>query len=262
MQHVLWPEGAPHAKGNEQEDKPWLDCYPLKNGPPAPAVVICPGGGYILRADHEGKPVAEWLNSLGIAAFVVHYRVAPYKHPAPLLDAQRAIRTVRTNAAEWNVDTEKVGILGFSAGGHLAATAGTHFDSGDPSAADPIDRQSSRPSLMVLCYAVLTFMAKPHPGSMVTLIGEDAPEELRRSLSAELQVAENTPPAFLWHTADDSGVPVQNSLVMADSLSRHNIPFALHVFAHGYHGLGLAAEDPDVRQWATLCAGWLKGEGF
>lgn len=262
MQHILWPEGAPLAAGQGIADKPWLDCYPMRTSTPAPAIVICPGGGYGMRADHEGKPVAEWLNSLGIAVFVCHYRVAPYKHPAPLLDAQRAIRTVRANAAEWNVDGERVGILGFSAGGHLAATAGTHFDNGDPSAPDPIDRQSSRPSLMILCYAVLTFMAKRHQGSMVNLIGEGASEELRRSLSAELQVTENTPPAFLWHTADDGGVPVQNSLLMADSLSEHNIPFALHVFAHGYHGLGLATDNPDVRQWTTLCANWLVNRGF
>src|SRR5579862_292993 len=144
MEHLLWPEGAPHAKGNEIADKPWLDCYPLKGASPSPAVVVCPGGGYGMRADHEGKPVAEWLNSLGVAAFVCHYRVAPYKHPVPILDAQRALRTVRANAAEWNVDTERVGILGFSAGGHLSATAGTRFDSGNPSASDPIERQACR----------------------------------------------------------------------------------------------------------------------
>jgi acetyl esterase/lipase len=263
MEHILWPEGAPDAKGNEIADKPWLDCYPLRGESPAPAVVVCPGGGYGMRADHEGKPVADWLNTLGIAAFVCHYRVAPYKHPVPMLDAKRALRTVRANATEWNVDPSRVGILGFSAGGHLSATAGTQFDPGDLTASDPIERQSSRPDLMVLCYPVITFTEYRHHGSMTNLIGEDAPEELRYFLSAEKQVTERTPPAFLWHTADDSGVPVQNSLLMADALSRNNVPFALHVFQAGRHGLGLAqGENPDVAQWTTLCAGWLKAQGF
>ncbi|HEX5323702.1 MAG TPA: alpha/beta hydrolase [Capsulimonadaceae bacterium] len=262
MEHILWPEGAPHAKGGEEDHRPWLDCSPLRGAEPAPAVVVCPGGGYGMRADHEGRPVAKWLNSLGIAAFVCHYRVAPYKNPAPLLDAQRAIRTVRASAGEWNIDPERVGILGFSAGGHLAATAGTHFDSGDPSANDPIDRQSSRPSLMILCYPVITFTEYRHHGSMINLIGEDAPEDLRHFLSGEKQVTEQTPPAFLWHTADDAGVPVQNSLLMADALSRNGVPFALHVFQRGRHGLGLAEEELDVAQWTTLCAGWLKTQGF
>ncbi len=262
MSIALWPEGAPHAKGDSPEDRPSLTPYPVESAHPTGAVVICPGGGYQVRASHEGEPVARWLNGIGITAFVLHYRVAPYRHPCPLLDAQRAIRYVRFHAKRWNVDPHKIGILGFSAGGHLASVASTHFDGGIGGAEDPIDRESCRPDLTVLCYPVITFGEHRHHGSMVNLIGEIADETMRRSLSSELQVGPGTPPAFLWHTADDSGVPAENSMLYAGALSRHRIPYELHIFPHGKHGLGLAEHDPHVGQWTRLCGQWLKKHGF
>ena len=263
MAVALWPAGAvPGALGSEDRDVPKLTPFLVPGGGPRAAVVVCPGGGYAGLAPHEGAPVARWLNSLGIAAFVLQYRVAPYKHPWPLADAQRAIRTIRHRAAEWGVDPGRVGILGFSAGGHLTATAGTHWDRGDVGAEDPIARQSCRPDLLVLCYAVVTFGVFRHEGSMHNLIGAQPSEELRRSLCNEEQVGADTPPTFLWHTADDAGVPVENSLVFAAALSRHRVPFALHVYESGRHGLGLAAGDPDVGSWPERCGVWLARHGF
>jgi acetyl esterase/lipase len=240
-----------------------IPCFaPRRDPAPRPAVVVCPGGGYAGLAPHEGLPVARWLCGLGVDAFVLRYRVAPHRHPAPLQDAQRALRTVRHRAGEWGVDPGRVGILGFSAGGHLAATAGTHGDPGNAAAADPVERQSSRPDLMVLCYAVLTFGPFGHEGSLRNLLGPDAPPALRASLSLETRVREDTPAAFLWHTADDQGVPVENSLLFAMALRRAGVPFALHVFEHGRHGLGLAEEDPDVGAWTVRCEAWLAAHGF
>ncbi len=273
----LWPEGeVPGAQGTDDRDVPKLTPF-LPDGrrpgePLRAAMVVCPGGGYAGLAPHEGAPVARWLNSLGIAAFVLQYRVAPYRHPWPLSDAQRALRTVRHRAGEWGVDPARVGILGFSAGGHLTATAGTHWDRGDAGADDPVERWSCRPDLMVLCYPVITFGPSRHEGSMHNLLGRPPAdpgtqqaadyEALRRSLSNDEQVTPETPPAFLWHTADDGGVPVENSLVFASALSRHRVPFALHVYERGRHGLGLAEQDPDVGSWPARCGVWLAGHGF
>lgn len=241
---------------------PEITPYLIQDGIVRGAVLVFPGGGYGRRADHEGEPVALWLNSIGLSAFVVHYRVAPYRHPYPLLDAKRAIRLVRHRATEWNIDPKRIGILGFSAGGHLAATASTHFDEGSQGAADPVERESSRPDVSVLCYPVISFKEFTHEGSVSNLLGEQPPEELRSELSGELAVKPNTPPAFLWHTADDSAVPVENSLMYAGALSKHHIPFALHVFPHGRHGLGLAEEASDVSRWTSLCEQWFKTIGL
>jgi acetyl esterase/lipase len=244
------------------EEAPRLTPY-LVDGPgPHPAIVVCPGGAYRRRAPHEGEPIARWLNSLGIAAFVLDYRVAPNRHPAPLHDAQRAIRTVRHHAAEWRADGTRVGILGFSAGGHLAAAAGTHPGTGELGATDPVDRHSARPDLLVLCYPVITFGEHRHEGSMLNLLGDDPSDEARQALSVERCVTAETPPTFLWHTAEDGSVPVQNSLLFAKALARNDVPFALHVFPHGRHGLGLAADDRLVGAWTRLCAGWLAGQGW
>ncbi|MFD0678487.1 MULTISPECIES: alpha/beta hydrolase [unclassified Paenibacillus] len=262
MSLLLWPNGTPNALGDAAEDKPTLVPYLVEVDHPTAAVVVCPGGGYARRADHEGEPIALWLNSLGISAFVVHYRVAPYKHPNPLLDAQRAIRTVRSRAKEWNIDSNRVGILGFSAGGHLASSAGTHYDNGQPDAEDPIEREGCRPDLLVLCYPVISFISFKHSGSKQNLLGESPDAALVEHMSSEYQVTEQTPPAFLWHTADDASVPVENSLIFASSLSRNKVPYELHVFESGRHGLGLAAEQPGVRAWPELCADWLKRQGF
>lgn len=258
----LWPDGAPGAKGDTLEDKPRITPYLMPGDGPNACVVVCPGGGYGGRAAHEGEPVARWLNTLGISAVVLDYRVKPYQHPIPLGDAQRAIRFVRAKAAEWRIDPRRVGILGFSAGGHLAASASTIFDAGNPNAPDPIDRQSCRPDATILCYPVITFGEFRHNGSMVNLLGENADPKLRESLSLETRVTPQTPPTFLWHTSDDPGVPVENSLLYAMALRKNKVPFALHVFPHGRHGIGLAANVPEARQWPTLCAEWLTGLGF
>ena len=259
---LLWPDGAPGAKGDTPEDKPRLTPYLVPGDGPHGCVVVCPGGGYGGRAPHEGEPIARWLNSVGVSGFVLDYRVSPYRHPIPLNDAKRAIRTVRARASQWRIDPARVGILGFSAGGHLAASAATLFDKGDPGAADPIDRLSSRPDAAILCYPVISFGDFRHHGSMVNLIGENPEPALRRQLSLENSVTAETPPTFLWHTSDDGGVPVDNSLLFAAALHKHKVPLALHVFPKGPHGMGLATGDPTVRQWTTLCAQWLKDIGF
>lgn len=258
---LLWPEGTPGSLGNSPEDHPAITPY-LAEGKGNAAVLVCPGGGYGMRAHHEGQPVAEWLNTLGISAFVLRYRVAPYKQPSALQDAQRALRTIRAHADEYGIDPERLGILGFSAGGHLASTAGVLFDQGQPEAAEPLERFSSRPDFMILCYPVISMGEVTHQGSKANLLGETPDEELVRRFSSELQVTAETPPAFLWHTSDDGSVPVENSLLFAAALRRHNIPFDLHVYAHGHHGLGLADEEPHTRGWTDACASWLQLNGY
>lgn len=258
----LWPEGVPEPDGVKAKRQPIMIPRLVKSAKPRGAVIVCPGGGYAMLADHEGIPIAEMLNSAGIHAFVLKYRIAPHRHPAPLLDAQRAIRFVRFHAKELNVDPSRIAILGFSAGGHLASTAATHFDNGDPASPDPIERVSSRPDAAILCYPVISLRAFGHTYSQRNLLGPDASEEMINLLSNELHVTPETPPAFLWHTADDEAVPVEQALLFANALSRNKVPFALHIFPHGKHGLGLAPESPDVAAWAELCKTWLTGQGF
>jgi acetyl esterase/lipase len=264
--HLLWPGGAPGALGDEAVDKPKITVYLApKEKATGAAVVICPGGGYrVVAADHEGKQVAEWLNSLGVSAFVLQYRLGErYRHPAPLQDAQRAIRMVRSRAKEWGVLPGRVGILGFSAGGHLASTSATHFDDGQPGAVDPVERESSRPDFAVLCYPVISLYDPPaHSGSRRHLLGEPADPALVELLSNERQVTPRTPPTFLWSTADDTAVPVENSILFFQALRRAGVGAALHVFPHGKHGLGLAPDDPVVSQWPALCARWMEGLGL
>jgi acetyl esterase/lipase len=264
--HLLWPGGAPGAVGDEAVDRPKITVYLASpEAATGAAVVVCPGGGYrVVAADHEGKQVAEWLNSFGVSAFVLQYRLGErYRHPAPMKDAQRAIRTVRRRAKEWGVDPARVGILGFSAGGHLASTAATHFDEGRTDAADPVERESSRPDFAVLCYPVISLFDPPaHSGSRRNLLGDPADPALVELLSNERQVSSRTPPTFLWHTADDAGVPVENSLLFFEALRRAGVPAELHVFPHGKHGLGLAPDDPVVGQWPRLCARWMEALGL
>ncbi|MNZ74818.1 Acetylxylan esterase precursor [compost metagenome] len=259
---LLWPAGAPLAAGDTDEDRPAITPY-LAEGDNRPAVIICPGGGYGRRAYHEGEPVAQWLNSLGISAFVLRYRVAPYQYPCALLDVQRAIRTVRHEAGRFQINPAKVGVLGFSAGGHLTANAGTSYDEGDQASEDLVEHQSCRPDMLVLCYPVIT-MRDPftHAGSRENLLGSQ-PDTLKvEQLSNELNVTENTPPAFIWHTSDDAAVPVENSLLFASALSRNKVPFDLHVYTHGRHGLGLAEDEPHTDEWSNTCASWLKLIGY
>jgi acetyl esterase/lipase len=258
----LWPEGAPWAQGNTDEDIPAIMPYPvgeLGRG----AVIVCPGGGYGMRADHEGEPIALWLNSIGISAFVLRYRVAPYRYPCALADVQRAVRYVRHHAGSYGINGAKIGVLGFSAGGHLTASIGTHYDSGNPDAVDPIDRHSCRPDVIIPCYPVIT-MKPPytHEGSMLNLLGDNPDPELIERMSCESQVTPDTPPTFLWHTSDDPAVPVENALLFASELSKNKVPFDLHVYEKGHHGLGLAEEDPHVSTWSSLCGLWLERQQF
>jgi len=265
---ALWPEGAPGALGGSSNDIPTLTVYlPATNLATGAAMVICPGGGYARHARHEGEDYARWLNEQGVAGFVLHYRLgsAGYRHPAMLHDAARAVRTVRARAAEWGVDPGRVGIMGSSAGGHLAATLLTHFDTGQPDAADAIERQSSRPDLGILCYAVITFGEFTHRGSRNLLLGDAPDPALVERLSNERQVTSNTPPCFLWHTGEDKAVPVENSLQFAAALRRAGVPFALHIYERGGHGLGLGTRDwqPEARHpWTRACELWLRERGF
>ncbi len=261
----LWPDGAPGSKGNQPEDIPTLSLYqPPEGKASGAAIVVCPGGGYARLADHEGHNVAVWLNSIGVTAVVLKYRLGPrYAHPAMMQDVLRAISTVRARAADWKVDAKRIGVMGFSAGGHLASTAATHFEEGDASSADPVRRVSSRPDLVILAYPVITMSEAPaHSGSRRNLLGENPSKELLELLSNEKRVTSRTPPAFLFHTEDDSGVPVENSLMFAAALRRAKVPYELHVFEHGRHGVGLAPEDPILSAWPGLLRSWLRARGF
>ena len=260
---VLWPQGAPDAAGGAGDTVPALKAFfPPREHMTGAAVVVCPGGGYGALAPHEGAPVAEWLNSLGVAGFVLTYRHAPrYKHPAPLRDAQRAIRAVRAGADAWGLD-RRVGILGFSAGGHLATTAATHFDAGNAAAPDPIDRESSRPDLAIPIYPVVTMGAFTHQGSRRNLLGEDPSPALLGLLSNETQVTRETPPMFLVHTYDDAAVPVENSLLLAAALRKAGVPFELYLYERGPHGFGLGGGDRILGGWPERCADWLRLHGW
>lgn len=269
----LWPDGAPGAKGTADGDRPELMVYlaPADKNSGA-GVVVCPGGGYgHLAMDHEGRQIADWFNSLGVSAFVLKYRHrasgAGYGHPAPLDDAQRAIRTVRSKADEWKVDAKRLGIMGFSAGGHLASSAATHFDDGKADAADsanidPIERQGCRPDFAILCYAVITLDdAHTHQGSKKNLLGPEPDAKLVELLSNEKQVTDKTPPTFLWSTGDDGAVPVENSVQFYLALRKAKVPAELHVYEHGPHGVGLAKDLPGVSAWPEQCAAWLRQRG-
>jgi len=269
MSQPLWPQGAPGALGAEARDIPTLTVFlPSKEKATGAAMVICPGGGYGGLADHEGSHYARWLNEQGIAGFVLKYRLGShgYRHPAMLNDVSRALRTVRARADEWAVDPKRVGVMGSSAGGHLASTAITHFDAGKPDAADAVERQSSRPDLAILCYPVIT-LADPftHKGSRANLLGTNPPPELIAELSAELQVNKDTPPCFIWSTEEDKAVPVENSLQLAAALRKAGVRFDLHIYERGPHGIGLGSKEFNMETfhpWTRDCAYWLKLRGF
>jgi acetyl esterase/lipase len=262
---LLWPQGAPGALGDEEKDKPTLIIYQPEK-PNGTAIVVCPGGGYGgLAMDHEGHQIGQWLNEQGISAFICDYRHRGkgYGHPAPLQDAQRAIRTVRARADEFGIDPKKIGILGFSAGGHLTSSAVTHFDAGKADAADKIERASCRPDFGVLCYPVIAFdQPFTHKGSQNNLLGKDAPPGLIASMSSERQVTDETPPCFLWHTTEDKAVPPQNSVVFYSALIEKGVPAELHIFEKGRHGVGLAKDIPGTAAWPAACLAWLKGRGM
>jgi acetyl esterase/lipase len=262
---LLWPNGAPGAQGNEEIDQPSIAPYVPAGRGTGTAVVVCPGGGYShLAMDHEGDQIAKWLNSIGVTAFVLKYRLGPkYHHPVELGDAQRAIRTVRAKAAEYHVMPDRIGIMGFSAGGHLASTAGTHFDAGDAGAADPIDRMSSRPDFLVLGYPVISFTTQyTHKGSLQSLLGNNPDPKLVESLSNELQVTAQTPPTFLFHTTADTTVPVENSVLFYLALRKAGVAAEMHIYERGPHGLGLAALDEALSSWPARLAGWMRVHGL
>jgi acetyl esterase/lipase len=262
---LLWPAGAPGALGGEDIDKPSLTPFVVEAGRGSgTAVIVCPGGGYQhLSMDKEGYAVARFLNSLGVSAFVLQYRLGPrYHHPIELQDAQRAIRIVRSRAAQLGVQPDRIGIMGFSAGGHLASTAGTHYDAGDPSAADPIDHVGSRPDFLILCYPVISFTNFVHRGSMVSLLGANPDPKLVENLSNELQVTAQAPPTFLFHTSNDSTVPVENSVQFYLALRKAGVAAELHIYEKGPHGVGLAQDNPQLASWPGILASWLRGRGL
>jgi acetyl esterase/lipase len=263
----LWPAGAPGATGEGPDHIPTLTWFLPEAGiATRTAVVICPGGGYGgLATGHEGQDIGTWLSGLGITAVMLEYRMRGrgYGHPAPLQDAQHAIRTVRARAAELGIAPDRIGILGFSAGGHLASTAGTHFDHGNPAAADPVERIGCRPDFMILCYPVIAFdEAYTHRGSQQNLLGSNPPPELVRALSNEKQVTPETPPTFLFHTDEDSGVPAENSVHFYLALRRAKVPAELHIYRCGPHGVGLGRPLEGTGDWSRACAAWLRGHGW
>jgi len=264
----LWDGPAPQSHGTTPNDIPTLTVFlPEKASRTTSAIVICPGGSYeFLAFDHEGINVAGWFRERGVAAFVLTYRLPTkgYHHPVPLLDAQRAIRLVRSHAADWKVDPAKVGVMGFSAGGHLVSTLDTHFDAGNSQAADPVDKQSCRPDFTVLVYAVISMKdGVTHPGSKQNLLGPNPDPALVASLSNETQVTPQTPPTLFIHAADDDAVPIENSRLMLAALQKAGVPSALQEYSQGGHGFGYGNKpDNSPPGWLAKARDWLKTQGF
>ena len=251
----LWSGEAPYTAESPDQAQPSLKAFPIAGA--RGAVVVCPGGGYVMKADHEGDPIARMLNFEGIAAYVLDYRVAPCHRLAPWSDAKRAIRLVRS------FGYEKVGILGFSAGGNLCCCAAVHYDRGDSAADDPVERLSSRPDVFIPCYPVASFGQYTHLGSRQSLLGGEWEDETAaRWYSAEEHVTPDTPPAFLWHTAEDGSVPVQNSLNLAKALADNGVLFELHVYPRGHHGIGLGSELPPAAGWGGALCRYLLEMGY
>ena len=269
----LWPNGAPGAKGTADLDIPTVQAYvPARDKANGAAVVVCPGGAYggLGAISYEGYAPAEWMRSQGVAAFVLKYRLGPtYNHPIELGDAQRALRWVRANAARFGVDTARVGIMGFSAGGHLASSAATHFDAGRPNAADTVDRHSSRPAFQILVYPVITMDASfTHAQSRRNLLGTNPSQAKVDSLSSEKQVTARTPPAFLVHGRNDDVVKFKNAQAYHDSLVKKGVPVELRAYDNGPHGFGLAdgkqgaPNIPQVAAWPGLAVRFLETQGI
>ena len=259
----LWSGAAPGALGTDDTDIPVITVYlPRTVAANTPAVVICPGGSYrALASNHEGRQVASYLNSLGVAAFVLRYRLGPrYHHPIELGDAQRAIRLLRSHATDWRLDPARIGIVGFSAGGHLAMTASTRFDNGSAAAIDVVDRVSCRPDFAVLGYPVISMTEEwTHKGSRTMLLGDSFDPELAKTLSGERAVTKDTPPTFLFQTTEDTVVPAENSVHYYLALRKAGVPAEMHVFEKGPHGVGLANDDVALSEWSKLLANWLRG---
>jgi acetyl esterase/lipase len=266
----LWSGQAPEATGSEPKDDPvgLLYLIPDTNSSDRirPCLVILPGGGYgNLAIDHEGHQIAKWANSLGMHALICKYRNRKdgYGHPVPMLDAQRAVRIARASSIEWYIDTKKVGIIGFSAGGHLASTVLTHFDVGDTASLDPIAKQSSRPDFGILCYPVIAMSETyTHAGSRKNLLGDEPDPKLLELLDNHKQVSPETPPTFLFHTQEDTVVHPDNSLAFYAAMVRHKVPGELHFFQKGKHGVGLGSSIPGTGSWSETCKAWLLNQGL
>jgi len=258
----LWAGSAPGAQGNADADIPTITVYlPRFTAAGMSAVIICPGGSYArLAMNHEGRQVANYLNSLGVMAFVLKYRLGPtYHHPVELGDVQRAIRTLRSHAAEWHIAADRIGIFGFSAGGHLAMSASTLFDAGQAGASDAVDRVSSRPDFAVLGYPVISLVEPwTHQGSKQNLLGANADPQLAKRLSGEQAVTRETPPTFIFQTNADEAVPAENATYYFLALRKANIPVELHVFENGPHGVGLALDDAALSEWSRLLTNWFR----
>jgi acetyl esterase/lipase len=261
----LWTGEAPGALGSSEEDTPTIAAFIPASNPTKTAVVIAPGGGYThLSMIKEGADVAAWLNARGVAAFVLKYRLGmKYHSPIELGDAQRAIRTVRADAAKYGIAPDHIGMWGFSAGGHLTATTGTLFDAGNAASPDPIERQSSRPDFLVLAYPVIT-MQDPyvHKGSRLYLLGDAPTQEQMDGMSPEMHVTTQTPPTFLFTTTDDHTVPVLNSVMFYTALVKAGVPAEMHIFQHGGHGSGLAPTNPQLEPWTEMLIKWMRERGY
>jgi acetyl esterase/lipase len=264
----LWEGAAPGALGTNDVDIPTLTLYlPPPSTATGAAIVVCPGGGYGMLAPHEGDLYARWLTNQGIAGLVLKYRLAPnnYHHPAMLNDVTRAMRQARFHAADWHIDPKRLGVMGSSAGGHLASTILTHFDGGNSGAEDPVDKQSSRPDLGILCYPVITMSENTHQGSKNNLLGKNPPADLVELLSNEKRVTKDTPPCFIWHTWEDKGVKIENAMSFAAALQAAGVPFDFHVYEKGGHGIGLGTkefEPAKFHPWSRDCSYWLNEHGF
>jgi acetyl esterase/lipase len=268
----LWPEGVPNARANPGSEKldgtfisnvsqPTLTYYPAATGRPAgTAVIIAPGGSYkFLAFDHEGRQYAQWLSSLGVAAFVLKYRLADYGHPAPLQDVLRAIRTVRAHASDYGVAPDRIGVMGSSAGGHLAASAATLFDDPAGRTGAALDAVSGRPDFALLIYPVITLMPPTaHAGSRHALLGANPTPEMVKAMSVETRVGAQTPPTFLVHAQDDGAVPVDNSILFFQALTRAHVPAEMHLFERGGHGIGMGAGHGDISLWPKRAEEWLR----
>ena len=265
----LWPQGAPGALGNESPaDQPRITAFPAPKTPgrtpTRTAVLVIPGGSYrMLATDHEGVQVAKWLNNLGVSAFMLEYRLGPrYHHPIEMNDAKRGLRWMRAHAAEYGFDPDRVGVWGFSAGGHLASTLATHFDPGDPNAADPVDRLGSRPDFLVLTYPVIDPLGPASVNSFENLLGKNADAALIEELSNDHHVTAQTPPTFLIAASDDAAVLPENSVNFYLALRKAAVPTEMHLYLHGGHGFGLAPLDPVLSSWTGRLADWLRVNGW
>jgi acetyl esterase/lipase len=261
----LWPNGAPGAVGAEEQDKPHLEIFTGYGPGPHTAVIVCPGGGYRnLAYEKEGTQIAEWLNIRGITAFVLTYRLTPrYHYPEPILDGYRSVRWVRTHAAEYHISPDRIGMWGFSAGGHLVGMVGTHFDDGNPQAADSIDRASDRPDFVISSYGGLTLqpgIAKP--GAMENLFVNPPSREELNEISPDLHVTPRTPPFFLYATTPDQSVPVLSAVTFYTALVKAGVPAEMHIFQTGPHGTALGQSNPELAEWPTLLENWLRLNGW